>query len=118
MSDQVSVLVETLSAIYVHYFDCKIALMTSKVKGKFLILHRILQTTPAPHHRPPLSQSLLIVTGIYLQLLKTKRKGEKLKQGFRSSCQTTVRVVGHGQILVGHWSVSHCYLWICIFFPA
>ena len=92
MSDQVSVLVETLSGIYVHYFDCKIALMTSKVKVKFLILHRILQTTPAPHHRPPLSQSLLIVTGIYLQLLKTKRKGEKLKQGFRSSCQTTVRI--------------------------
>ena len=50
MSDQVSVLVETLSGIYVHYFDCKIALMTSKVKVKFLILHRILQTTPAPHH--------------------------------------------------------------------
>lgn len=28
MSDQVSVLVETLSGIYVHYFDYKIALMT------------------------------------------------------------------------------------------
>ena len=44
MSDQVSVLVETLSGIYVHYFDCKIALMTSKVKVKFLLSDRILQT--------------------------------------------------------------------------
>lgn len=71
MSDQVSVLVETLSGIYVHYFDCKIALMTSEVKVKFLISHRILQTSlPPPPHPPPspptpsLSQSLLIFKGI------------------------------------------------------
>ena len=43
MSDQVSVLVETLSGIYVQYFDYKIGLLTSKVKVKFLISHRILQ---------------------------------------------------------------------------
>ena len=43
MSDQVSVLVETLSGIYVHYFDYKIALMTS---------HRILQSPPPPPPRP------------------------------------------------------------------
>ena len=47
---------------------------------------------PPPHPWPPLSQSLLIFTGIYLKLLKTKRKGEKLKQGFRSSCLTAVRI--------------------------
>ena len=92
MSDQVSVLVETLSGIYVHYYDYKIALMTSKVKLKFHLSHRILQTPSPTHPRPPLSQSLLIFTGIYLKLLKTKRKGEKLKQGFRSSCLTAVRI--------------------------
>ena len=99
MSDQVSVLVETLSGIYVQYFEYKIGLMTSKVKVKFLISHRILQNptpdqpSPHPNPQPPsLSQSLLIFTGIYLKLLKTKRKGEKLKQGFRSSCLTAVRI--------------------------
>ena len=67
MSDHFSVLVETLSSIYVHYFDCKIALMTSKVKVKFFLSDRILQTPsppPPPPPRPPLSQSLLIFTGI------------------------------------------------------
>ena len=87
MSDQVSVPVETLSGIYVHYIDCKIALMTSKVKLKFLISHRILQT---PH--PPRTPDPLSLNHCLFSLLKTKRKGEKLKQGFRSSCQTTVRV--------------------------
>lgn len=56
MSDQVSVPVETLLGIYVHYIDCKIALMTSKVKLKFLISHRILQTPHPP--RTPDSLSL------------------------------------------------------------
>ena len=54
MSDHFSVLVETLSSIYVHYFDCKIALMTSKVKVKFLLSDRILQTpSPPPPLLPP-----------------------------------------------------------------
>ena len=89
MSDHFSVLVETLSSIYVHYFDCKIALMTSKVKVKFLLSDRILQTPPLPPPTPSLS-----ITAYFHGYLKrkTKRKGEKLKQGFRSSCQTTVRI--------------------------
>ena len=53
MSDQVSVLVETLSGIYVHYYDYKIALMTSKVKLKFHLSHRILQTPSPPPSPPP-----------------------------------------------------------------
>ena len=71
MSDQVSVLVETLSGIYVHYFDYKIALMTSKVKVKFLISHRILQTLPpppaprTPHPQPPLSLSHCLLSRVF-----------------------------------------------------
>ena len=68
MSDQVSVLVETLSGIYVHYFDFKIGLMTSEVKVKFLISHRILQN-PTPdqtHPQPPLSLNHYLFSRVFI----------------------------------------------------
>ena len=51
---------------YVHYFDCKIALMTSKVKLKFLISHRILQTPHPPRTPDPLSLNHSLFSRVFI----------------------------------------------------
>ena len=53
MSDQVSVLVETLSGIYVHYFDCKICFDDFKDEGKVPYFTSHFTDPPPPPPLPP-----------------------------------------------------------------